>query len=148
MELNECDKNKDGYVEKRCLEAVNYIQQFKGDKLTLGRHDINEHFFYYVHEYETTDKTDTPIESHKRFVDIQMLVEGKEIMQVADIERMQILEEYNEVNDRALYHPIDKTSFVVFRVGSVLVLHPKYAHRLKSFNGIKKVRKILGKLSL
>ena len=139
----------DSTVDKRCMDAVDYLLKLDAEKLSLGRHDVDDKFFYNVIEYQTSNDFTTPYESHLKYIDIQILVSGEELMQVDDIGHLQILESYNEEKDRTLYHASVNNSGVVLRPGSVLILYPKDAHRSVAFlgEGIN-VRKIVGKVSL
>lgn len=130
-------------------EAVDYLLKLDFGNLSLGRHVVNEKFFYNVIEYKTTNDMSVPYESHKKYIDIQILVSGEELMQVDDISHLRICDEYNEQKDCTFYQASDNNSGVVFRPGSVLILYPKDAHRSVAFNGNEvNVKKIVGKLSV
>lgn len=143
------DKEEDSSLEERCIEAVNFLTQLKSEDLALGRHDVNEGFFYNVIEYDTTDEVDKPYESHRMYVDIQLLLSGEEILQVVDVSRLQIAAQYNPLKDCTLYKPLKNPASVVLRPNSVLVLYPKDAHRTISFNGHSiQIKKIVGKIKI
>ena len=136
-------------LRKRCMEAVDYLSQLKDAELTIGRHDVNKGFFYNVQEYETDGNVEKPYESHRKYVDIQTLLSGEEIMQVTDISGLRICSEYDEVKDCVLYNPSENAAGTILRPGSVMILYPKDAHRsLRIGNHTSKVKKIVGKLNL
>ena len=136
-------------LEERCMEAVKFLSQLSDKDLSLGRHDVDEGFFYNVIEYDTTGDTDKPYESHRKYVDIQMLIAGEELMQVVDINRLQIAVQYNSLIDCTLYKPIENPASILLRPNSVLVLYPKDAHRTISFNGhLSQIKKIVGKVRI
>lgn len=136
-------------LEERCMEAVKFLSQFKKEDLSLGRHDVNEGFFYNVIEYDTTDEVDKPYESHRMYVDIQLLLSGEEIIQVIDTDRLQVKAQYDFVKDCTLYKPYYNGASIVLRPGSVMVLYQKDAHRSMSYNGIvSHVVKIVGKVRI
>lgn len=140
---------KDGSLslEKRCMEAVNYLAQLKIEDLTLGMHEVNNEFFYNVQEYETTDEPNKLYESHRKYVDIQLLISGEEILQVTDIDRMQVAKTYNPEKDYILYKPSAISSGTILRPGSVMILYPKDGHRSMRFNSTGSlVKKIVGKV--
>ena len=133
-------------VDKRCMEAVEFLLKLNAEKLSLGRHDVNEQFFYNVFEYQTSDDHTAPYESHLKYIDIQILVSGEELMQVDDVSHLHILESYNEEKDCILYHASVNNPGVVLRPGSVLILYPKDAHRSNMYLRPSSVKKIVGKL--
>ena len=136
-------------LQQRCMEAVEYLSQLKEEELTIGRHDVNEGFFYSVQEYETDGNVEKPYESHRKIIDIQMLISGEEMMQVTDISGLQVCSEYDVNNDCILYHPSDNAAGTILRPGSVMILYPKDAHRsLRIGNQTSEVKKIVGKLKL
>ena len=116
-------------LESRCMEAVAFLSKLSEGELTLGRHEVDESFYYNVQEYETKNNPMKHFESHCEYVDVQMLMSGVENLQIVDINRLQIEESYNEVKERVLYHPIGNAASVVLRPGSVVILYPKDAHR-------------------
>ena len=140
---------EDSSLEERCMEAVNFLTQLKAEDLALGRHDVNEGFFYNVIEYDTTNEEDKPYESHREYVDIQLLLSGEEIMQVIDTDRLRVKEQYDLTKDCTIYEPSNNAAFIVLRPGSVMILYPKDAHRSMSYNGIANhVVKIVGKVRI
>ena len=148
MAINE---EKEGYttLEERCMEAVNFLTQLNAEDLSLGRHDVNESFFYNVIEYDTTAEEDKLYESHRKYVDIQLLLEGEEKMQVVDVDRLKVAITYDSDRDCTFYKPQVNAASIVLRPKSVLVLYNKDAHRSMSFGvNSSRVVKIVGKLSV
>lgn len=140
-------EKEDSSLEERCMEAVNFLTQLKAEDLALGRHNVNEDFFYNVIEYDTTDEFDKTFESHRKFVDIQLIEKGEELLQVADISRLEVKSEYNHNNDCILYFPKRQMGGTLLKPGSIMILYPRDAHRSISFNRQKnRVKKIVGKL--
>ncbi len=143
------EKEEDSSLEERCMEAVNFLTQLKAEDFALGRHDVNEGFFYNVIEYDTTNEVDKPYESHRMYVDIQLLLSGEEIMQIVDIDRLQVKVQYDFIKDITLYNPSKNAASIVLRSGSVMLLYSKDAHRSMSYNGIDShVVKIVGKIRI
>lgn len=138
----------DSFLEERCLKAADYLSRLNGAELTLGRHIVDDGFYYNVIEYETTGENDKPFESHRKYIDIQLLLDGEEIMQVTDIARLQQKEKYNDENDVVLYKTTILVSSTILRTGSVMILYPRDAHRSVSSSLKCKVRKIVGKVKL
>ncbi len=136
-------------LEKRCMKALEYLLNLGNENLSLGRHDVNESFYYNVQDYETKVNPMKHFESHCKYVDIQMLVSGEENLQVVDVSRLQVEAPYDETKERILYHPIGNAASIILRPGSVVVLYPKDAHRTVAFNGKPcNVKKIVGKVKI
>ena len=136
-------------LEDRCMEAVAFLTKLKEEELTLGRHDVNDSFYYNVQEYETNVNPSKHFESHCKYVDVQMLVSGEENLQVVDINRLRIEVPYDEVKERILYYATSDAASIFLRPGSFVVLYPKDAHRTIALNGTPcNVKKIVGKVKI
>lgn len=138
----------DPSLEERCLEAANFLSQLKGEDLSLGRHIVNEDFFYNVIEYQTTCEKDNPFESHRQYVDVQLILKGEEILQIVDTCRLDVCSVYDDNKDCTLYKPYNRTANIILRPGSIAVLFPKDGHRAISFIQPGIVRKVVGKLRI
>ena len=142
-------KGADLSLEKKCMEAVNFLSQLSDKDLSLGRHDVNEGFFYNVIEYDTTNEADKPFESHKKYVDIQLLLSGEEIMQVVDTSRLILKVPYDSTKDCSLFNPAASPASIVLRPNSIIILFPKDAHRSMALNGVVvRVKKLVGKIAV
>lgn len=136
-------------ISQRCIDAINYLSKLDLNNISLGRHDVNDTFYYNVDEYNTSIDENRFFESHRRYIDIQMILAGEEMMQITDISRLQESVPYNEEKDYTLYYSSGINGGTLFRAGSVLILYPKDAHRSISFNGnVSRVKKIVGKLRI
>lgn len=80
------------------------------------------------HHYETRLRADGFFESHQKFIDVQTIVEGEELMEVADIAQMTVKQPYNEKRDLVIYE--DSTNATLLRVypGQVAVFFPTDVH--------------------
>lgn len=142
-------QNDDMPLEERCMEAAYFLTQLNAQDLSLGRHDVNDSFFYNVIEYDTTNEVDKFYESHRKYVDIQMLISGVEVMQVADVCRLQELVQYDSSKDCTLYKSMGCSSITVLRPNSLMILYPKDAHRSMPYHSkVCHVVKIVGKVRI
>jgi len=134
-------------LEKRCFEAATYLSQLKGEGLTLGCHFVNDRFYYNVMEYKTSNENDKPFESHRKYVDIQLLLVGEEIMQVTDTTRLQVVSHYDIERDMILYKASNAVASTILRSNSIMILYPRDAHRSMSLNDCAcNIKKIVGKV--
>lgn len=144
---NNNKQSQQSSLEDRCIKACEYLCHLKDEDLSLGRHDVNEGFYYNVQEYETKINPMKHFESHCKYVDIQMLISGEENFQVVDISRLQVEAPYDEVKERILYYPIENPASVILRPGTAMILYPKDAHRTIAYNNKPcKVKKVVGKV--
>lgn len=136
-------------LEDRCMEAISYLSKLREVDLSLGRHEVNDNFYYNVQEYETKVNPSKHFESHCQYVDVQVLISGEENLQIVDINRLSLEAPYDEAKDRILYNATADAASIVLRPGSFVVLYPKDAHRTIALSWKPcKVRKIVGKVKI
>lgn len=93
------------------IEDLSYISQAAADflkthdmaALPCGHYEIGPDEFVNVMEYDTKARKDACYEAHKKYVDIQMVISGSELIEVADIATLTAATEYNEGDDFMLY---------------------------------------------
>ena len=78
--------------------------------------------------YPTRLRADGFFESHKKFIDIQAVFEGEELMEVSDISRMTAKQPYNEKRDLIIYEDNTEASLLRVYAGQAAVFFPVDAH--------------------
>ena len=58
--------------------AFDYLSNVKKDSLIVGKKFLSEDVFVSVDEYRTKKKEDVLFESHRRYIDLQYVIEGEE----------------------------------------------------------------------
>src|SRR5262245_22714158 len=71
--------------------------------------------------YESRLRADTFFESHRKYIDVQVVVEGEEAMEVADVARMTVKQPYNEKRDLIIYEDNTEASVLRVHAGQVAV---------------------------
>ena len=96
-----------------------------------GKFPLEDGCFVNVQEYTSKLRQNAKYEAHKRFIDIQVVLEGAELIAVETLDTMYgypVITEYNEEKDVELYTPncdgIDK----LLNAGDFLIIPPKDAH--------------------
>ena len=120
-------KNVDNYKGLgRVYDALKFLSETDFSKIELGRYELDgDNIFYMVQSYDT-DPDKTISEVHKKYIDIQYMVEGEEIIGVADISEDKELTEAKEENDVWFYDC--KTEPLTLTAGKYMVLYPNDLH--------------------
>ena len=120
-------KNVDNYKGiGRVYDALKFLSETDFSKIELGRYELDgDNIFYMVQSYDT-DPDKTISEAHKKYIDIQYMVEGEEIIGVADISEDKELTEAKEENDVWFYDC--KTEPLTLSAGKYMVLYPNDLH--------------------
>jgi len=96
--------------------------------LPEGTHKIkDEDLFVLVQKYDTKDSAKAMWESHKRYIDIQVLLHGEETVEVANILQLTQTSSYDESTDKFRYE--GPGNCMVFKTGQFAVFFPWDAHR-------------------
>ncbi len=117
---------------------------------TPGRHELAGGAYAMVADYETTPGEGKKFEAHRRFIDIQLLVTGEEIIDVAplELEGIPLATPYDDENDIAFYGDPPRWSSLAMAPGLFAVFYPDDAHRPGNAlpSGPKPVRKAVVKI--
>lgn len=110
----------------RVYTALKFLSETDFSKMELGRYELDgDNIFYMVQSYDT-DPSKTVSEAHRKYIDIQFMVEGEEIIGVADISSEKELTEAKEENDVWFYNC--KTEPLTLSAGKYMVLYPNDLH--------------------
>ena len=84
-------------------EVFELIKNNKFER-TPGRYELNNGMFYLAQSYESKPEADCFFESHRKFIDLQYIVSGKEYHGIANISFLAPIESYNEEKDIIKYN--------------------------------------------
>uniref|UniRef100_UPI0040475760 YhcH/YjgK/YiaL family protein n=1 Tax=Aliarcobacter sp. TaxID=2321116 RepID=UPI0040475760 len=127
------DKNSDEY------KSLANIELDECNKI-----EIDENCFVLEQAYLSKNKEDCFFESHKKYIDIQYIFEGEEIMEVENIKNLAITKEYNSQLDFANYSQTPKSSILKIRENELAIFYPQDAHMpcIKIDNNIKIIKAV------
>jgi biofilm protein TabA len=121
----------------RCYAAVNprlargfeFLQKLPADP-AIGRHEIDGDAVYaLVQRYQTRPVEQMQFEAHRRYIDIQYLASGREVIQWAALESLgDATKPYDAVTDAALFALTPDMLPVQMRAGQFAILFPDDAH--------------------
>ena len=110
----------------RVYTALKFLADTDFSKVELGRYEFQgDDIFYMVQRYET-DPDKTISEAHKKYIDIQFMVDGEEIIGVAPISCEKTETEAKPENDVWFYDC--KTEPLTLFKNSFMVLYPNDLH--------------------
>ncbi len=133
---------------KRIAKAFKYINSTDFSRIEPGRYEIeNDNIFAIVNEYETKNVSDCVLEAHRKFIDIQYICSGVELIGVAPLVNQIPTKEYDESKDCAFFN--EETSFVEMTGGMFAIFFPDDLHMpgVKT-DSILKVKKVVIKVRI
>lgn len=115
-------------TEDRINKAIDYVSKLDILSEKVGTYIIDENTYYIVQEYETRPVDSCKLESHRKYIDIQWIVKGKERIDVSNLVGLEVEEEYNEEKDMILWKKPKRMQRILLNEGSYVVFYPENGH--------------------
>lgn len=125
------------------------IKKIDFNNLSKGKFEVEgDDIFGIGLNYTTKPETDCLWESHRKYLDIHIILEGEEIVNIVDSAQTALAEPYDEAGDYAL-HEGEKQQSIILKVGSFLALYPNEVHQTAvQIQQPHLVRKVVFKIKL
>jgi YhcH/YjgK/YiaL family protein len=133
--------------KSRLHKALDFAVRFDRSQ-SDGRYEVDgDKIYALVMTYSTKSAEELKFEAHKKYIDIQLLLEGREFLDVTQDRNLNVEMEYSDEKDAALFTaPADMTS-VLLGPGNFAVLYPDDIHRPgRKVKDSKQVRKMVIKV--
>ena len=134
-------------LTNRLAKGFEFITNTDLASIESGKYDIdNDNIFAIVQEYDTKEEQDCVLESHHKYIDIQYMIKGTELMGVTCLNDQVIVEE-NLEKDYTFYNA--ETSMLKVEEGMFTIFFPEDLHRPGVKAGqIAKVKKVVVKVKI
>jgi len=112
---------------ERINKAFDYLKKTDFSKTELGKYEIDgDNIFALVNEYNTKNENEGKLEAHKKYIDVQFVAKGSELMGYAPLGNQKVIDEYNEQNDITFYS--GEKSFTQVDEGMFAIFFPTDVH--------------------
>lgn len=129
-------------------EGLKFLKKATLD-LACGVHEINPRVKAIVSEYETKAVNENGYEAHKKFIDIQYLLKGREKNCCLPIEKLKETKPYKEEIDAAFYEAEVPSQVLMLGDGYFAIYWPQDGHMpCLSFDGAEDVKKVVIKVEI
>lgn len=136
-------------LQEKIDEALKVIKNINFDEMELGKHVVNDDLFLLVQKYDSKEPAQMRHEAHKKYVDIQYVVEGKECIEITPVTVMEVDEPYSEERDVVFFKDAAQAAKVVLTDGGYAILYPEDSHKPGMRVGESvPVKKIVGKVRI
>jgi biofilm protein TabA len=116
-------------ISEKISKALTFLKNTKFIDQQNGKYQIEDNdLFYIVQRYQTKPLAEGKFEAHKKYIDIQYLVSGKEIIGYAPLVNLAIIEPYNDKTDVAFYKAPENFTTLLLTPGSFAIFFPHDAH--------------------
>ena len=129
-------------------KAFDFIRSTDFSNIELGKHIIEgEALFAIVMEYDTQEEADCNVETHKKYIDIQYMIEGAEFVGIATLQDQSPLKPYDEHGDFTFYN-VNNLSKIRFTTGQFALFYPDDMHQtMIQVERPSQLRKVVLKIS-
>jgi YhcH/YjgK/YiaL family protein len=130
---------------KSFSEAFELISSDRLEKIP-GRYDLKNGVYYMVQNYETKPESEGFFEAHRKYIDLQYIVSGKERHGVAHVSALTLRTNYDAEKDLEIYDGYG--SNLVLDAGFFSIYFPEDAHMPNLMIGAKaeKMTKVVFKI--
>jgi YhcH/YjgK/YiaL family protein len=134
-------------LTKRLAKGFEFITETDLATIESGKHQIdNDDVFAIVQEYDTKEEKDCILEGHHKYIDIQYIIQGVELMGFTPLTNQVSVEEDLE-KDYTFYE--GETSMIRVEEGMFTIFFPEDLHRPCVKAGqISKVKKVVVKVKI
>ena len=113
--------------------AFDFLQEAFASPKEVGRYELGNGVFALVQSYDSKPADACKIEAHKKYIDIQCVLKGKELFGVADLSTQTMYEDKFEEKDVAFYH--GDVDLLTLTDGDFIIVFPEDAHRPQQGDG-------------
>lgn len=130
-------------------KAFDFLKNTDFQKLELGKHIIDgDRLFVIYMEYETKALADCIMESHRKYIDIQVMIEGEELMGISALDGQIPTTPYDAERDAAFY---EKKYDALFKVKEkhFTIFYPHDLHMPSmKVESVQKIKKAVFKVAV
>ena len=143
-------KEHQAQYPERWKATFEYLKNTDLSKLSPGEHEIiGREVYAIVSEYVPKEEAECNFEAHRKYIDFQYLISGKEKMGVTTLDKVAPIGEYDEKKDIIFFKPDAPAIYEVATPEVFYIFFPKDAHRpsIKDKDGVT-VKKIVIKIKM
>ncbi len=127
--------------------AYDFVVDFDANKYEDGRYDLSDGVYVNIQSYETKDRVNCLFEAHKKYIDIQYMIKGEELITISSVDELEESEPYDDEKDITFYSNCLRGKDYLIENGTFLIIKPYEAHMpCVAVNGNKNVRKMVIKI--
>lgn len=105
-------------------EGLKEIQKYPNE---VGEKHTFDGGYYFVQEGDTSPLAQKRYEAHRKYIDVQILLDGCEVMAWKDLKEVEEIEPYDETGDKAFYQSDKEYHFLISK-DMFWVAYPEDAH--------------------
>ena len=136
-------------LNEKFPKAFEIVKNVLESSCELGRYEVEgSEFYYMVQSYNTKAPGEAQFEAHKRYIDIQVMLEGEEIIRFESPNKLSVTKEYDADADYQLFAMSREFDSVRLAKGDMTIIFPGEPHApaIGTAAQPEKVRKLVIKI--
>lgn len=130
---NQADREKFAvaffYLEKLIdKNSTEYKRVIKSALDVCNKIELNETSFVLEQAYNSKEREKCFFESHKKYIDIQFVLSGEEVIEVSNANTLAVSLAYNEDLDFTKHQDSKDASSILLKAGDAAIFYPQDAH--------------------
>lgn len=136
------------FENKRIKAAIDFLKETDFSKIEDGKYEIDGENIYYIKtKYLTKQTEEAQLEAHKKYIDVQFVLKGKEKIGYVPFTSQKVFKEYDSENDYMLFD--EACNFFEFSEGMFAIFFPEDLHKPGiNVNEAEEVKKIVIKVKI
>jgi biofilm protein TabA len=132
------------------VKAFEILNDKNLPKKAGGKHTVDgDNIYYTIQKYTTKPLSEGKLEAHRKYIDIQFLLSGEELLGYAPLKGLRTAEEYNPQKDIAFFNTPKEITKIKLEPGLFCILFHHDAHLPSRFlDRPSEVRKVVIKIHL
>jgi len=138
--IGNIQKIKELFDEQHFKEVFNYFEKAIDKNSSINNRimnlpvdsfnkiEIDDNIFALEQGFNTKNREECFIESHKDYIDFQLVLYGNEQMEYCDIDKLKIKKDYDFDKDLTIYHLSDDTSKFLLQKNDLAIFFPEDGH--------------------
>lgn len=144
-----CDNLENILKYSEISEKISKFLLSLNSQTLVGHYEIDENVYANVDIYETKTLDKCKFEAHKKYIDIQMLLDGEEQLDCISVNNLVVSEDYDENRDIMFFENPKQMPDASYRLTPqrFVLIYPHEAHRPQMALGKpSKVKKVVVKI--
>ncbi len=135
-------------LDGKFVKAFDFIKETDLENTEAGTYKIDgDDVYAIISNYQTKDASSAHPEAHRKYADVQYMINGSELIGYSFRRKQKLIKEYDEEKDFMLYDKVD--TFVKLEEGMFAVFYPDDLHMPGIMEGEPKaVKKLVIKVKL
>ena len=116
-------------VHPKFGEAFEIIKKLVNENAPDGEYEIDgKNAYAFISSYETKTEEEVNFEAHKKYIDIQCVISGTEVIGFENADEVKLIEDYKDGNDICFYELNSDYDKVILNRGEFAVIMPQELH--------------------